>query len=241
MVSLAEESSPERYWRAVQRVPWDVVFSCPPDFLPELRFWAGALHADTVQLRVGAQYVRQSRHNRARVRTPDGTQWLTIPVKRGQFKRSIKETGISPDGDWWRHHTKALRYNYGATPFYEHLMPDLLPYLTPDHEMLSEVTVPLIRVFAKWLGCEAAILECARPADHELPGGATQSPVGAAAKPARFGLFDEGREVVVESVIPEYRQAFEGHIGGLSVVDLLFNHGPDARDIILSKTTYAVS
>ncbi len=206
-----------------------MVFSCPPDYLPEPRFWAAALRADTVQLVTGAQYVRQSRHNRARVRTSNGTQWLTIPVKRGQFGRSIRETGISPEGDWWRHHTKALRYNYGATPYYEHLMPELLPHLTRGHAMLSEVTVPLVRVLARWLGCDATILEC------------DGSPVGAAAVPVPFGLFDQGREVVVEAAIPEYRQAFEGHIAGLSVVDLLFNHGPDARDIILSKTTYAVS
>ena len=165
------------------------------------------------------------------MRTPSGIQWLTIPVKRGQLGRSIRETGISPEGDWWRHHTKALRYNYGATPFFEHLMPELLPYLTSSHVMLSEVTVPLVRVMAKWLGCQATILEVATTPERGVPD----------VEPPGFGLFEEGREVTVELCIPEYRQAFEGHIAGLSVIDLLFNHGPEARDIILSKTNYAVS
>lgn len=208
-----------------------MVLSCPPDYLPEAPFWAAALRADTVQLISGAQYVRQSRHNRARVRTPSGAQWLTIPVNRGQFGRPIKDTRISPEGDWWRHHAKALQYNYGATPFFEHLMPELRPYFSPDHATLTEVTVPLIRVLARWLGCEATFTE---QASAELPANPDGSPGG-------FGLFESGREVSVVVAVPEYRQAFQGHISDLSIVDLLFNHGPEARGIILSKSTYAVS
>ncbi|NNE69738.1 MAG: hypothetical protein HKN29_05170, partial [Rhodothermales bacterium] len=133
--------------------------ACPPDYLPGVPFWRAALQAQEILLVCGAQYVRQSHHNRARVRTPTGAQWLTIPVRRGQLGKSIAETEISPEGAWWRHHTKALRYNYGSTPFYEHLMPELEPLLSEEARRLSEVTVPALRVMARWLGCQAGIRE----------------------------------------------------------------------------------
>lgn len=212
-------------------LPWAVIFACPPDYLPGFAFWAAALRADEVLLVTGAQYVRQSNHNRARVRTPEGAQWLTIPVRRGQFGSPLREMEISPEGSWWRHHSKALQYNYGSTPFYEHLMPELRPHLTAEATRLIEVSVPLIHLCARWLQCEAAFQEVETHAKgFGWSGGEAGAPTGSqapAVPPAS-----------TPQPTPTYRQAFEGFVPGLSIIDLLFNHGPRARDILLREVLH---
>lgn len=216
-------------------LPWAVIFACPPDYLPGFAFWAAALRADEVLLVTGAQYVRQSNHNRARVRTPEGAQWLTIPVRRGQFRSPLREMEISPEGSWWRHHSKALQYNYGSTPFYEHLMPELRPYLTAEATRLIEVSVPLIHLCARWLQCEAAFREVETHAEgFGRSGGAAKSAVA----PQPHALAHPESPGASPHPAPTYRQAFEGFVPGLSIIDLLFNHGPRARDILLREVLH---
>jgi WbqC-like protein len=199
-----------------------VKFIHAPDYLPGPAFWAAALRSSTVVLLSGAQYVRQSRHNRARVRTPDGVQWLTIPVRRGQLGHSIARTELMPGSQWRRIHRKALRYNYGRTPFYEHYVDELEDAMPEAPRTVADVTVPLVRLLADWLGCEADILE---------ESGTTSG------DPDRRGYCLEGPDGKVFCVACEvapYRQAFPGFEPGLSAMDLLFNHGPSSRDRILS-------
>ncbi|MFT5515718.1 MAG: hypothetical protein ACI80V_001846 [Rhodothermales bacterium] len=193
-----------------------------PDYLPEPGFWAAALRASVITILTGAQYVRQSRHNRARIRTPQDVQWLTIPVRRGQLGLPIAETLVSPEGEWWRHHAKAIRYNYGSSPFYEHYMPELVPHLGARFGKLDEITVPLIQTIARLLGCTASIVIKADP------------PIRA---PRDFRLDEDEGYRVIEMTPFTYRQAFPRFVGDLSVLDLLFNHGPSARDMILSNSS----
>ncbi|NNE70374.1 MAG: hypothetical protein HKN29_08430, partial [Rhodothermales bacterium] len=97
--------------------------------------------------------------------------------------------------------------------------------------------VPALRVMARWLGCQAGIREvnaapgpaaATRPLGQLAAGGEAtntagppdQPPASAPGPPAASG--------------PVYRQAFEGFVPDLSAIDLLFNHGPRARNILLA-------
>ena len=197
-------------------VPLVVVVSVAPDYFPEPGFWAVVLRADRVVLSTGAQYVRQSLHNRARIRTSQGSQWLTVPVRRGQLGASIAETLTSQDHDWWRQHRKALRFNYGKTPFYEHYQPELDGLAWQPDVPVGQVNESVIQLMAAWLDVSATIEVSDSPA---------------AGQP----LID-GASFDLNVDLPNYRQAFAGHIPGLSALDLLFNYGPGAASIILDHS-----
>jgi WbqC-like protein family len=70
--------------------------------------------ADEFVLYDDVQYTTNDWRNRNRIKTPQGTQWLTIPVEvKGRYEQRIDETRIS-DPDWAERHWKTLIHNYGT-------------------------------------------------------------------------------------------------------------------------------
>lgn len=65
------------------------------------------------------QYTRRDWRNRNQIKTPQGPQWLTVPVKvKGKYLQTIRETEI--DGvDWVEAHWKAIVQNYRRAPHFE--------------------------------------------------------------------------------------------------------------------------
>ena len=204
-----------------------VTFYDTPDYLPEPSFWAGALRAERVVLLAGGQYVKQSRHNRARLRGPELAHWLTIPVRRGQLGRSIRDTAIQLESDWWNHHRKALQYNYGSSPYFEHYFNDIVEVMNRRSARLADVTIPLILLMAKWLG-----VACVESGEGQ------SAPEGAGR--GAF-LIDGEAHFEAETNLAPYRQAFDGYMSDLSSLDILFNHGPRSRDMILAGSRLIAS
>ena len=65
------------------------------------------------------QYTRRDWRNRNRIKTPQGSQWLTIPVEvKGRYEQRIDETRIS-NPDWAERHWKTLTHNYGSAPHFD--------------------------------------------------------------------------------------------------------------------------
>ena len=71
------------------------------------------------------QYTRRDWRNRNKIKTPQGLQWLTIPVDtKGKYLQKINETRVV-DHEWAFKHLKAIRLNYSHAPYYEKYEPVL--------------------------------------------------------------------------------------------------------------------
>jgi WbqC-like protein family len=101
-------------------------------------------------------------------------------------------------------------------------MPELAPHLGSGFGKLEDITVPLIRTISRLLGCKAGIITKTDPPSRT---------------PRDFRLVEEEGFRVIEMKPFTYRQAFPGFVGSLSVLDLLFNHGPRAREMILTNSS----
>ena len=97
----------------------------PPDYWPGIAYMALIDRADRVVLADTFQYSRQSFQNRARLRTPQGWQWISIPLRGRQHGTPIREVMIWQRPAWLRKHLKALVYNYRGTPFFTYYEPAL--------------------------------------------------------------------------------------------------------------------
>src|SRR5437868_3785271 len=65
------------------------------------------------------QYTRRDWRNRNRIKTPQGLQWLTIPVDvKGKYSQPICETRVA-DPRWAERHWKSIVHNYGRTDHIE--------------------------------------------------------------------------------------------------------------------------
>ncbi len=196
-----------------------------------------------------AQFTMRDWRNRNRIKTQGGLKWLTIPVEvKGKFTQKIKDTRIS-DKRWAGKHWETIRHSYSKTTYfkdYRELFEEL--YLTCDEEFLSQVNFRFLEAINRILGINARIFWSS---DFKLPEGknerllamcqaveATQLLSGPAAQSyIDESLFrQEGIEVewMDYSGYPEYRQMFPPFEHGVSVLDLIFNEGPDAKTFMKS-------
>lgn len=190
------------------------------------------------------QYTRRDWRNRNRIKTAQGVQWLTIPVEvKGKYHQKICETQVS-DLNWGREHWKTLCHNYARAeyfPTYEPLFENL--YLNYHEQFLSQINYRFLLAICQTLGIHTKLTWSA---DYSLAEGKTERllDICRQAKAQRYvsgpsaqGYLDEamfqaaGIEVVWKnySGYSTYRQLFGAFEHSVSVVDLLFNEGPNIR------------
>ncbi|GAB5519233.1 MAG: hypothetical protein RhofKO_14840 [Rhodothermales bacterium] len=212
---------------------------CAPEYFPRAAYVALMFSVDVFVIADTFQYSRQSFQNRARIRTPQGTQWLSIPIKGGQHGRSIDQVERDPRFPWQRKHQKAFVYNYRSAPFFMHYEvpvshvlatdePHLLPILRRSVQCVIQAFRPPCRiVYASDLPDTPRTLTAvaAQYAGHTLLSLADAFAYDVRQVPTAQ-RFDYREQV--------YRQNFEGFEPHLSTLDLLFNHGPDARRLVRS-------
>jgi hypothetical protein len=190
------------------------------------------------------QYTRRDWRNRNRIKTKDGLLWLTIPVEvKGRYLQKIKETAISDTG-WNRHHWEVLATTYARTPgfrrygeYFEAL------YASATDQFLSAINYRFLTAICRLLEIPTRI---SWSMDYTLPDGKTERLVdlcrqaGAStylSGPAARDYLDEslferagiGVEYMDYSGYPEYVQRFGPFEHGVSILDLIFHTGPDAR------------
>ena len=203
--------------------------------------------ADEFVLYDGVQYTRRDWRNRNRIKTADGTQWLTVPVEvKGKYAQAIRETRVSDRG-WAENHLTRLRHAYGKAPFWrdhQPLLTELYAEAAGD-EFLSAVNARFIRRLCAVLGIATRITDSAvyqldnpdpsgRLLDVCLQAGATEYLSGPAAK----SYLDEGlfraAGVTVRYMdyagYPEYPQLHGPFDHAVSVIDLLVMTGPRAAE-----------
>jgi hypothetical protein len=195
----------------------------PPEYFPGLPFWALLLACDEVVLADDFQYSRQSFQNRARLKTPNGWQWITVPLKGGGRGYSIAEVEIDNSVPWRGKHLRALQYNYRSTPYFESFEDRFIEFFDQDWETLGSLTVTSIGLVCDILGLQTPD---------------TASTGGTAGDQSRELILDsdraDGGAAILEFEPAAYPQNFEGFESGLSVLDLLFNVGFEAIDRIRS-------
>ncbi|MBC6697801.1 WbqC family protein [Hymenobacter sp. BT190] len=194
------------------------------------------------------QYTKNDWRNRNRIKTTQGVQWLTIPVRQERLDQKISETRIFEVG-WGTRHWRTLAQAYAHSAYFSSYRSELEElYRNPGTGLLSEVNQRLIRVINQWLGIKTRLHSVA---DFAVWGdrtarlvqlvqavGGTEYVSGPAAaaylEPAQFAQANIKLSWMSYEGYPEYRQLhgpFEHHV---SVLDLLFNEGPDATRYMLS-------
>lgn len=191
------------------------------------------------------QFTRRDWRNRNQIKTSQGLQWLTIPVKvKGKYHQTIRETEINGP-DWAEMHWKAIIQNYRRAPYFEEVSTLFEPiYQQCQYVYLSELNRALIEAVCRFLGistkigssCDYQLIEGKneRLADLCIQAGGSEYISGPAAK----GYIDEGvfaaRDIKLSwfdySDYPEYPQLWGDFVHGVTILDLLFNCGKNASN-----------
>jgi hypothetical protein len=189
------------------------------------------------------QYTRRDWRNRNQIKTPQGLQWMTVPVEvKGKQDQKICETRVGGQ-EWRRVHWQSLRHNYGKAPhfsMYAGLFEKL--YLDANEVMLSKINYGFISTVCGLLGIDTRLTWSMDYAAHGSKAerlislceasGATHYLSGPSARdyidPAVFSNAGIELEYMDYAGYPAYPQLHGEFEHGVTILDLIFNTGADA-------------
>ena len=194
-------------------------------YLPPVHYFTKLFAYPQVMIEQMDHYVKQTYRNRCVIAAPDGPLALTIPtVKPDTEKCPLRDIRISDHGNWRHLHWNALCSAYNHTPYFEYYRDDFAPfYEQKPFTFLVDYNEALIALVCSLIDLTPQL---SRTTTYLPP-----SPTG----------IDDFRELIhpkrpateVDSTfhpVPYY-QVFQERLGflpNLSIVDLLFNMGPES-------------
>ncbi len=195
------------------------------------------------------QYTRRDWRNRNLVKTREGIKWLTIPVNvKGNYFSKINDVTVS-DNKWAVDHWRTIQQNYAKAPFfkeYKDFFEDL--YLNLQEESLSKINLLFINTINRILKINTPI---SFSTDFPLNSGKNERLI-AICKYCKADVYLSGpsaKEYIDESKFNEenidvqwmdysgyneYPQLYEGFVHGVSILDLIFNTGPEVKKYMKS-------
>ncbi len=215
-----------------------------PGYLPWLGFFEQVHRSDNFIFYDDVQYTTNDWRNRNRIKTDRGAAWLTVPVERC-FPISIREARIDNRSGWRSKHVKTLRQYYGKAPFFDRFFPALERIYEKEWMFICDLDTALIREILSELGVRREIYFSSELGEKgekserlvrlcRRVGADVYYSGKAAAEYLDEKLFAEsGIQVTYQDYNhPVYRQLHGEFVPHLSVVDLLFNEGPDSLGIL---------
>jgi len=192
------------------------------------------------------QYTKLDWRNRNKIKTPIGSKWLSIPIDKPEHHKDLRicDARIN-DASWAKKHWNIIVHNYKKAPFF-HIYKELFEelYLAKEEKYLCEVNYKFISSICFILGIETKLSICT---DYNLVNGKVERLVslvkqadgtdyisGPAAKKyiTDDSLFSEAGinlTWIDYSGYPEYLQLNPPFDHYVSILDLLFNTGPQAQ------------
>lgn len=209
------------------------------NYIPWIGYFELINSVDTFILFENVQFTNRDWRNRNRIKSPQGAQWLTIPVVH-KHRTLIRDVTIS-SVDWNRDHREVIRRNYSRAKAFQEIYPhigDLYNSLS-NIKFLSEVNECILRDLCSLFGVQTEIVAARWDLDLNLNPNekilqicndfsATKYITGPKALSyLDFGQFSNSKieiEVFQYSKF-EYQQQWSEFIPNLSIIDVLLNVG----------------
>lgn len=215
--------------------------------------------ADEFVLYDDVQYTKRDWRNRNMIKTAHGLKWLTIPVEvKGKYHQLICDT-VATDDKWRRDHWNSIQHAYGKAPHFRAYADAIESiYMKSAERNLSRINREFIEAICRILGITTRIswsMDFAGAQETEdkterlayicTKAGATHYISGPAARDyiqdevfAKAGI---KLSYMDYSGYPEYPQMHGAFEHGVSVLDLLFNVGTEAKSYMKSFASKGAS
>lgn len=195
----------------------NVFSSC---YLPPINYFKAWILADKCIIDVNEYFVKQTYRNRCTILGADGKLDLVVPIHKRNSKQLIKDVKLSNDENWQKIHWKSIEAAYRSSPYFEFYEDSFFPfYNKKKHTFLTDFNLELMNTICPLLGISTKInlsQQYIEPSNEMIDFRAKISPKNKSLN-----------EIEQQS----YIQVFSDKLGfqkNLSIVDLLFNEGPNS-------------
>lgn len=188
---------------------------------------------EEVKIEQWESFQKQTYRNRCLIATTQGVQALTVPVERNSQlsalnSQLIKDVRISDHGNWRHLHWNALVSAYGESPFFEYYQDDIRPFFEKRWEFLFDFNEEIRMKMCELVDIQPKAsysLEFREVANSQL------STLNSQLKDYREGIRPKHPMADPDFEAKPYYQVYQqkhGFLANLSVLDLLFNMGPES-------------
>lgn len=193
-------------------------------YLAPVEYYSKLKAYDKIYIEQHDHYVKQTYRNRCNIAGPEGVLSLSVPIIRPDTpKCAMKDIRISDHGNWRHLHWNAIESAYNNTPFFEYYKDDLRPFYENKYTFLADFNEELRCKICELMDISPVVEHTASYHTDFLPDEADYREVIHPKK--------DYMEVDKDFLPKPYYQVFEsrhGFLPNLSVIDLLFNMGPES-------------
>ncbi len=186
-------------------------------YLPNIEYFAFIAKSEVFFMEGCESFQKQTYRNRTRILTAGGVQDLILPTRHETQRSCIRDVRIDYKCDWQLKHWRAIETAYSGTPYYLYYKDYIYPFFEKKYEFLFDYNLELTTTLLKLLKIKKVPV-ITETFEKEY---ADVMDLRSAIHPKRENLLNS---------VP-YSQIFEDRIpftDNLSVLDLLFNAGPES-------------
>jgi hypothetical protein len=205
----------------------------PGAYLPPVSWWAFALHYKNILIENKETFPKQTYRNRCRIYSANGILQLSIPVKKVNGNHTtFSDIEIDYGKNWQSIHWRSIESAYNKTPYFLFYKDSFKQYYETEYRLLAEYNLAMIRTCNQLLKASEIQVEFTTDylQERQLP--EFRDLLHPKIDPEKLGI----------TRFPRYIQAFEpkhGFLSNLSIIDLLFNLGPESYQYL--KDLYEVN
>ncbi len=191
-------------------------------YLPPVEYFSLISQADEVLVEGQENYIKQSYRNRCYILSAHGPQLLSVPVYLGsQHKTPLKEIRIDYSKRWQQVHLRAITASYNSSPYFQFYFENIEKIISKKIAFLIDLNMELTESVLKMLKLN---IKLTQTTNFESDGKADND--------FRYKISPKEES---QFIFKEYMHVFDtvNHlIKGLSIIDLIFNMGPEAVDYL---------
>lgn len=208
----------------------DSTVTLPPRYCGDVDYYALMAQYGSAVIDYSMRYNKRAKEcHRCEIEGANGVQRLTVPLEKGAGG-SIASLRVSDHGEWWNVHWGAIYSAYGRTPYFEYYADDFLPAFQGSVKSLMELDTMLDTTIRRILGITTQVTYRTTQVPSSLSTPPSPlSPLSTSFSPLHSPLSTFST--------PPYYQVWGnrfGFIPRLSILDLIFNMGPESPLILRS-------
>ena len=189
-------------------------------YLAPIEYYSYLSRNEYVLIEVNDNYQKQTYRNRCTIAGANGPLSLSIPiVKPDRANSKMKDIRIADHDNWQHLHWNAILSAYNSTPYFQYFEDDFRPFYERKNEFLHDFNEELQQVICRFIGIQNNVNYTDTYINNEIEG----------CKDLREKIHPKKES---DFKTEPYYQIFaskHGFINNLSILDLLFNMGNEAR------------
>lgn len=186
-------------------------------YFPPIEFYHHYTKNEAIIIEQNEHFIKQTYRNRCSISGANGQIDLSIPLQKYTSKTLIRDIKISYEVQWQKQHWRSIVSAYNSSPYFMYYDYEIMPYFEKKNNYLFDLNLEILEKLNK-------LLKISKPfsLSEEF------TAVNDSQSDLRYKISPKRKP---EVLLKTYSQVFDqklGFIENLSILDLLFNKGPDS-------------